>query len=143
MQSYGIKVFPVIVVQPVSFVRSLARIRRGQSAPGDTGVAVDGLSRHFFNTFVVFTRPVDPFIIDPIAHACPIYGGNGRGVRCAFLKLRQSMRAGKIPFEILASDPNAETLEAIEESMRIAYDPNEKGFTNIDELFESLNNDAN
>lgn len=68
----------------------------------------------------------------------------GMNLSTAFnIFVRQSMRAGKIPFEILASEPNAETLEAIEESMRIAYEPNEKGFTDIDELFESLNNDAN
>ena len=36
-------------------------------------------------------------------------------------------------------EPNAVTLEAMEEAKRISRDPNVKGFTDIDDLFEDLN----
>ena len=39
------------------------------------------------------------------------------------------------------SKPNAETLEAYEEAMRLIHDPNARRFTNIDELFKYLDSD--
>jgi DNA-damage-inducible protein J len=52
--------------------------------------------------------------------------------------VRQSVRQGKIPFEITLNQPNAETIAAMEEAERIARDPNVKGYTNLDELFKDL-----
>ena len=52
--------------------------------------------------------------------------------------VRQSVRQGKIPFEISLNVPNAETVAAMEEAERIARDPNVKGYTDLNELFEAL-----
>ena len=51
--------------------------------------------------------------------------------------LRQAVRAQGIPFEI-ARTPNAETIAAMREAERIAYDPNVKGYNNLDDLFKAL-----
>ncbi|MCL2796837.1 MAG: type II toxin-antitoxin system RelB/DinJ family antitoxin [Firmicutes bacterium] len=51
--------------------------------------------------------------------------------------LRQAVRAQGIPFEI-ARTPNAETIAAMREAERIAYDPNVKGYSNLDDLFKAL-----
>lgn len=60
------------------------------------------------------------------------------------LFLRQAIRVNGIPFEISADEleiPNDETLAAMEEGIRIAYDPNVKGYKNMDELKAALLND--
>lgn len=36
------------------------------------------------------------------------------------------------------SQPNRETITAMQEAERIAYDPSVKGYTDLDELFEAL-----
>lgn len=52
--------------------------------------------------------------------------------------LRQSLRAGGLPFEVKLNTPNAETIAAMLEAERIAKDPNAKGYTDLDKLFEDL-----
>ena len=52
--------------------------------------------------------------------------------------VRQSLREGKIPFEISLGRPNTETLAAMREAERIARDPSVKGYTDLDELFAEL-----
>ncbi len=52
--------------------------------------------------------------------------------------LRQSLRAGGLPFEVKLNTPNAETIAAMIEAERIAKDPNVKGYTDLDKLFEDL-----
>ena len=52
--------------------------------------------------------------------------------------VRQSVRQGKIPFEISLNQPNAETIAAMEEAEQIARDPNTKRFCSVDELFQEL-----
>ncbi len=52
--------------------------------------------------------------------------------------VRQSVRQGKIPFEISLNVPNAGTIAAMEEAERIARDPSVKGYTNLDGLFKTL-----
>lgn len=52
--------------------------------------------------------------------------------------VRQSLREGKIPFEISLNQPNKETIAAMLEVERIAKDPSAKGYTNLDELFSDL-----
>ena len=54
--------------------------------------------------------------------------------------VRQSVRQGKIPFEISLNQPNSETIAAMEEAERIARDPNTKRFSSVDELFQELEN---
>ena len=51
--------------------------------------------------------------------------------------LRQAIRNQGIPFEI-SRVPNFETVAAMKEADRIAYDPNVKGYNNLDELFKDL-----
>ena len=51
--------------------------------------------------------------------------------------LRQAVRSQGIPFEI-SRIPNAETIAAMEEAERIARDPNVKGYTDLNMLFEDL-----
>jgi len=56
--------------------------------------------------------------------------------------LKQVVRQEKIPFELSAErNLNAETIAAIMESERLLNDPDTKYYTNIDDLFEDLNND--
>ena len=53
--------------------------------------------------------------------------------------VRQSLREGRIPFEITTQEnPNEETIAAMLETERIANDPNVKGYTDLDELFADL-----
>ena len=51
--------------------------------------------------------------------------------------LRQVIRVNGIPFEIKGNTPNQETIEAIEESIRLAND-NSKGYSNIEDLKKAL-----
>lgn len=50
----------------------------------------------------------------------------------------QSLREGRIPFEIKLEQPNKETIAAMLEAERIAKDPSVKGCNDIDELFADL-----
>lgn len=53
--------------------------------------------------------------------------------------LKQSIRAGKIPFEISRNVPNSETVSAIEEVQRLKEDSSlSKSYTNIDEMMKEL-----
>ncbi len=64
----------------------------------------------------------------------------GMNMTTAFnIFLRQSVRQGKIPFEISLYAPNPETIAAINEAEHICYDPNAISYTNVDVLFEELN----
>lgn len=51
---------------------------------------------------------------------------------------KKSVREYRIPFEIGAEKPNAETLAAIEEGRKIASDPNAPRYSSISELREAL-----
>jgi len=53
--------------------------------------------------------------------------------------LRQSVRQGKIPFEISLNTPNIETIKAMKEAEKISRDLKVKGFTSVEELIEELN----
>ena len=52
--------------------------------------------------------------------------------------VRQSLREGGIPFEVKLEQPNKETIAAMLEAERIAKDPSEKGYNDLDELFACL-----
>ncbi len=43
-----------------------------------------------------------------------------------------------IPFEVCREVPNAETIAAIEEGRRMAYDPNAKSYADVEEMRRSL-----
>ena len=51
---------------------------------------------------------------------------------------RQSLREGRIPFDISLNQPNKETIFALLETERVAKDPSVKGYTNLDEMFADL-----
>ena len=51
--------------------------------------------------------------------------------------LRQTIRENGIPFELKLT-PNRTTLDAIEEGRRIAHDPSQKGYRDIESLRAAL-----
>lgn len=52
--------------------------------------------------------------------------------------LKKVVAEGGIPFELTVKNPNAETVDAIKEGKRIAYDKNEIGFDSIESLKASF-----
>lgn len=68
-----------------------------------------------------------------------LFNNLGMNLTTAFnIFLRQSVREGRIPFEITMNSPNAETISAMREAERIANDPTVKGFNSVDELMADL-----
>lgn len=64
----------------------------------------------------------------------------GMNMTTAFnIFLRQSVRQGKIPFEVSLNVPNAMTLAAMEEAERISRDPNTKKYSSFSELLAEVN----
>ena len=65
----------------------------------------------------------------------------GMNLSTAFnIFVRQALREGGIPFEIKTERPNRETVTALLEAEHIAHDPSVKGYDDLDELFEDLQN---
>lgn len=52
--------------------------------------------------------------------------------------LRQVVLQNGIPFEVKYPEFKPEVIEAMEEAKQISRDPNVKGYTDINELFEEL-----
>ncbi|MCI2153381.1 MAG: type II toxin-antitoxin system RelB/DinJ family antitoxin [Solobacterium sp.] len=73
------------------------------------------------------------------AQADALFNELGMNISTAFsIFVRQSLREGKIPFEISLNQPDGETLAALMEADRIAKDQTVKGYSDLDELFENL-----
>lgn len=73
------------------------------------------------------------------AQADALFGELGMNITTAFnIFVRQSLREGRIPFDISLNRPNKETLAAMLKAERIAKDPSVKGYTDMDELFAEL-----
>ena len=73
------------------------------------------------------------------AAAEALYEELGMNLSTAFnIFVRQSLREGRIPFDISLNQPNKETVAAMLEAERIAKDPSVKGYNNLDELFADL-----
>ena len=73
------------------------------------------------------------------AQAEALFGELGMNMTTAFnIFVRQSLREGRIPFDISLTKPNSQTLEAMQEAERIAKDSSVKGYTDLDELFADL-----
>ena len=73
------------------------------------------------------------------AKADALFSELGMNLSTAFnIFVRQSLREGRIPFDISLNQPNAETIAAMLEAERIAKDPNVKGYTDLDQLFADL-----
>lgn len=63
----------------------------------------------------------------------------GMNVSTAFnIFVRQSVREGRIPFELSLNQPNKNTIAAMLEAERIAKDSAVKGYTDLQELFADL-----
>lgn len=63
----------------------------------------------------------------------------GMNLSTAFnIFVRQSLREGRIPFDISLNQPNKETVAAMLEAERIANDPSVRGYSDLDELFADL-----
>ena len=73
------------------------------------------------------------------AQADALFNELGMNISTAFsIFVRQSLREGKIPFEISLNQPDGETLAALMEADRIAKDQTVNGYSDLDELFENL-----
>ena len=73
------------------------------------------------------------------AQADAFFGELGMNLSTAFnIFVRQSLREGRIPFDISLDRPNKETIAAMLEAERIAKNPNVKGYHDVDELFADL-----
>lgn len=68
-----------------------------------------------------------------------LFGELGMNLSTAFnIFVRQSLREGRIPFDISLNQPNKDTVEAMLEAERIAKDTSVKGYTDLDKLFADL-----
>ena len=73
------------------------------------------------------------------AQADILFDELGMNLTTAFnIFVRQSIREGRIPFEISIHQPNKETIAAMLEAERIAKDSSVKGYDDLDELFADL-----
>ena len=73
------------------------------------------------------------------AQADALFAELGMNLSTAFnIFVRQSLREGRIPFDISLNLPNRETTAAMLEAEQIAQDPSVKGYTDLDELFADL-----
>lgn len=73
------------------------------------------------------------------AQADTLFAELGMNMSTAFnIFVRQSLREGRIPFNVSLNQPNKETIAAMLEAERIAKDPNVKGYNDVDELFVDL-----
>ncbi len=73
------------------------------------------------------------------AQADTLFAELGMSLSTAFnIFVRQSLREGRIPFDISLNQPNQELVAAMLEAERIAKDPSVKAYTDLDELFADL-----
>jgi DNA-damage-inducible protein J len=73
------------------------------------------------------------------AQADALFAELGMNLSTAFnIFVRQSLREGRIPFDIALNQPNKETIAAMLEAERIAKDPSVKRYDDLDELFTDL-----
>lgn len=77
--------------------------------------------------------------VDLKAKAEAFFAELGMNLTTAFnIFVRQTLREGRIPFDIRLEVPNKETVNAMLEAEKITKDPSVKGYNNIDELFNDL-----
>lgn len=71
-----------------------------------------------------------------------LFNDLGMNISTAFnVFVRQSLREGRIPFNISLNQPNKETIAAMMEAGRIARDPNTKRYDNVEDLFRDLDSE--
>lgn len=68
-----------------------------------------------------------------------LYGELGMNLTTAInVFLRQSLRVGGFPFEVRLEQPNKETIAAMLEAEHIAYAPNVKHYSDVEEALLEL-----
>lgn len=73
------------------------------------------------------------------AQADALFAELGMNLSTTFnIFVRQSIREGRIPFDISLNQPNRETIAAMLEAERIAEDRSVKGYSDLNELFKEL-----
>lgn len=73
------------------------------------------------------------------AQADALFAELGMNLSTAFnIFVHQSIREGRIPFDISLNQPNRETIAAMLEAERIAKDRSVKGYSDLNELFKEL-----
>jgi len=73
------------------------------------------------------------------AQADALFAELGMNLSTAFnIFVRQSLREGRIPFDISLNHPNKETIAAMLEAEQIAHDPNVKHYTDVEEALREL-----
>lgn len=73
------------------------------------------------------------------AQAEALFAEFGMNLTTAFnVFVRQTLREGRIPFDISVNKPTKETIAALLEAERIAKDSSVMGYTNMDDLFAEL-----
>ena len=73
------------------------------------------------------------------AQADALFAELGMNMSTAFnIFVRQSLREGKIPFDISLNHPNKETIAAMLEAERIGKDLTGKSYADLDELLYDL-----
>ena len=73
------------------------------------------------------------------AQADALFAELGMNLSTAFnIFVRQSIREGRIPFDISLNQPNRETIAAMLEAERITKDRSVKGYSDLNELFKEL-----
>lgn len=76
---------------------------------------------------------------DTKVKADALFSELGMNISTAFnIFVRQSLREGRIPFDISLNKPTNETIAAMLEAERIADDSSVKGYTDLDEMFADL-----
>ena len=76
---------------------------------------------------------------DVKAQAEALFAEFGMNLTTAFnVFVRQTLREGRIPFDISVNKPTKETIAALLEAERIAKDSSVKGYTNTSELLAEL-----
>ncbi len=76
------------------------------------------------------------------AKADELFYDLGMNISTAFnVFVRQSVREGRIPFNISLNQPNKETIAAMMEAERILKDPNAKRYDNVEDLFRDLDSE--
>lgn len=73
------------------------------------------------------------------AQADALFSELGMNLSTAFnIFVRQSLREGRIPFDISLNQPNKETIAAMLEAERIARDPSVKHYSDVEEALREL-----
>ena len=73
------------------------------------------------------------------AQAELLFNELGMNLTTAFnIFVRQSLREGRIPFEVSLNQPNKETIAAMLEAERIAKDPSVKRYSDVEEALRAL-----